>query len=194
MTPKEMKVVFTLIGIMLIIMITVMIVVPAKRKKANADAQSKQNAEVQEMGNFIQETVGDNLNGGSTNNADSNTLNNDVSGENGNTADGNTSSDENNDTQTNVKPPLVGLYKQLVVTNVEYKTENGGSKIVASITNSGDVVFPTEVAKLTLVKDTGEQIQNVITIPSINAGETVQFEHLLDEDASNITEIRIEEI
>ena len=146
------------------------------------------------MGNFIQETVGDNLNGGSTNNADSNTLNNDVSGENGNTADGNTSSDENNDTQTNVKPPLVGLYKQLVVTNVEYKTENGGSKIVASITNSGDVVFPTEVAKLTLVKDTGEQIQNVITIPSINAGETVQFEHLLDEDASNITEIRIEEI
>ena len=189
MTPKEMKVVFTLIGIMLIIMITVMIVVPAKRKKANADAQSKQNAEVQEMGNFIQETVGDNLNGGSTNNADSNTLNNDVSGENNNTEIGG----ENN-TQTNVKPPLVGLYKQLVVTNVEYKTENGGSKIVASITNSGDVVFPTEVAKLTLVKDTGEQIQNVITIPSINAGETVQFEHLLDEDASNITEIRIEEI
>ena len=35
MTPKEMKVVFTLIGIMLIIMITVMIVVPKCRSTRN---------------------------------------------------------------------------------------------------------------------------------------------------------------
>ena len=207
MTPKEMKVVFTLIGTMLIIMITVMIVVPSKKEKANASAQNRQDSEIQGVGDFIQGTVENNLNGGSTNNADSNTLNNDVSGENNNvvdnnivsgensnTADNNTSSDENNDTQTNIKPPIVGVYKQLIVTNVEYRTEDGGNKIVASITNSGSTIFPTEVAKLTLIKSTGEQIQNVITIPSINAGETVQFEHLLDEDASDIAEIKIEEI
>ena len=172
MTPKERKIVFTLIGVMFLIMVTVIITKSAKKGRANAEAQGKQNSEVQDMSVFLQGTVENNIGGGSTNNTDSNDINNIVGTENNNV--------EDSGTQTNVGSTVVGMYKELVITNIEYKNENGGNKIVANITNAGSTTFQTEVAKLKLTKSTGEQIQSIITIPTIDAGGTAQFEHLLD--------------
>ena len=192
MTPKERKVVFTLIGVMFLIMVTVIITKSSKNGKSNADAQSKQNSEVQDMSSLMQGVVQNNVNGGSTNNNENN-VNSGTNNENNveNTTENNT---ENNNEGTNVKPPIVAMYKELLITDVKYESENGGNKIVANIRNTGSTSFTSEVAKLTITTSTGEKIEGAITIPSVNAGETSQLEYLLDEDASNITDINIEEI
>lgn len=192
MTPKERKVIFTLIGVMFLIMVTVIITKSSKNGKSNATAQSRQNSEVQDMSSLMQGVVQNNVNGGSTNNNENN-VNSGTNNENNveNTTENNT---ENNNEGTNVKPPIVAMYKELLITDVKYESENGGNKIVANIRNTGSTNFISEVAKLTITTSTGEKIEGVITIPSVNAGETSQLEYLLDEDASNITDINIEEI
>ena len=152
MTPKERKVVFTLIGIMFIIMVSVIIMKSSKGAQNNtANTPSKQETEMQDVSNFMQDAVNGNVN--------------------------------------NVK-----TYKTILITNIQYKSEDGGNKITADITNAGTTNFVSEVAKLTLIKSTGEQIQTTIIIPSIEAGKTDKLEHLLDEDVNNIIDLKIEEI
>lgn len=191
MTPKERKVVFTLIGIMFIIMVSVIIMKSSKGAESNtANTPSKQETEMQDMSNFMQNAVSGNVNNTSTNNTE-NTINTNNVNDTNNETNTNTitNSENNNNNTTNVK-----TYKTILITNIQYKNEDGGNKITADIKNVGTTNFVSEVAKLTLIKSTGEQIQTTIIIPSIEAGKTDKLEHLLDEDANNIIDFKIEEI
>ena len=193
MTPKERKVVFTLIGIMFIIMVSVIIMKSSKGAQNNTANSSKQETE-QNMSNFMQDAVNGNVNNTDTNNTNTsnteNTINNNNINDINNETNTNTiTNSESNNNTTNVK-----TYKTILITNIQYKSEDGGNKITADITNASTTNFVSEVAKLTLIKSTGEQIQTTIIIPSIEAGKTDKLEHLLDEDVNNIIDLKIEEI
>ena len=195
MTPKERKVVFTLIGIMFIIMVSVIIMKSSKGAQNNtANTPSKQETEMQDVSNFMQNAVNGNVNNTDTNNTNTsnteNTINNNNINDINNETNTNTiTNSESNNNTTNVK-----TYKTILITNIQYKSEDGGNKITADITNASTTNFASEVAKLTLIKSTGEQIQTTIIIPSIEAGKTDKLEHLLDEDVNNIIDFKIEEI
>lgn len=204
MTPKERKVIFTLIGIMFIVMVTVIVTKSAKKGKANSETQNKQNAEVQSMSGLMQGAVENNVNGDSTednvnnntenteNNVNNNTENtvNNVSNNTENTAVTNNETNANNTNEVSNS----ARYGSLVFTNLKYENNNIGNKILIDVTNTGSVDSATKVAKLILTRGNGEKIECIITIPTINVGETKQLEHLLDEDASNIVGFNVEDI
>ncbi len=193
MTPKERKVIFTLIGVMFLIMVTVIITKSSKNGKSNADAQSKQNSEVQDMSSLMQGVVENNVDGNSTTNSQ-NDINSETGNNNSNVDNNSENTNVNNNEGSGTNPVIVKMYKELLFTDIKYENENGGNRIVANIRNTGSTNFTSEVAKLTITTSTGEKIEGLITIPSVNVGETSQLEYLLDEDASNITDFNIEEI
>ena len=177
MTPKERKVVFTLIGVMFLIMVSVIVMKSSKGAKNNDTAQNMQESETQNMSDFMQNAVNDNTNNIGTNNTE-NTENTDVNNTDDTTVNNNTSS--------------VKTYKTLIITNIEYQNNNVGNKIVADIKNVGNTNFTSEVAKLTLITSSGEKIETTIIIPSLEADETAKLEHILDLD--NVIDFIIEEI
>ena len=178
MTPKERKVVFTLIGVMFLIMVTVIVTKSAKKGKANAETQEKQNVEMQNMSSFMQGAIENNVD--------------DVSVENTIT---NNQEDQNSADVQQTNPATTTVrYDSILFTNLKYENNNVGNKITVDITNTGEADSLAKVAKLILTKSTGEQIQCMITIPTLNVGETKQLEHLLDEDVSNIISFTVEGI
>ena len=193
MTPKERKVIFTLIGIMFIVMVTVIVTKSAKKGKANSETQNKQNAEVQSMSGLMQGAVENNVNGDSTDNNVNNNTENTENNVNSNTENTTVTNNETNANNTN-EVPNSAMYGSLVFTNLKYENNNIGNKILMDVTNTGSVDSASKVAKLILTKGNGEKIECIITIPTVNVGETKQLEHLLDEDASNIVGFNVEDI
>ena len=193
MTPKERKVVFTLIGIMFIVMVTVIVTKSAKKGKANSETQNKQNAEVQSMSGLMQGAVENNVNGDSTDNNVNNNTENTENNVNSNTENTTVTNNETNANNTN-EVSNSARYGSLVFTNLKYENNNIGNKILMDVTNTGSVDSASKVAKLILTKGNGEKIECIITIPTVNVGETKQLEHLLDEDASNIVGFNVEDI
>ena len=180
MTPKERKVVFTLIGVMFLIMVSVIIMKSSKGAGDNEpNKPSKQETEMQNMVGFMQNAVS-----GNTNNSDSNNIENTVTN---NTDDTDDTDSTNSNNTFNVK-----TYKTILITNIEYQNNNVGNKIVADITNISNSNFTSEVAKLILTTSSGEQVQTTIVIPSLEANGTAKLEHILDVD--NVIDFIIEEI
>ena len=174
MTPKERKVVFTLIGVMFLIMVSVIVMKSSKGAKNNDTAQNMQESETQNMSDFMQNAVNDNTNNIDTDNTENTDVNN------------------TDDTTVNNNTSRVKTYKTLIITNIEYQNNNVGNKIVADIKNVGNTNFTSEVAKLTLITSSGEKIETTIIIPSLEADETAKLEHILDLD--NVIDFIIEEI
>ncbi len=174
MTPKERKVVFTLIGVMFLIMVSVIVMKSSKGAKNNDTAQNMQESETQNMSDFMQNAVNDNTNNIDTDNTENTDVNN------------------TDDTTVNNNTSRVKTYKTLIITNIEYQNNNVGNKIVADITNVGNTNFTSEVAKLTLITSSGEKIETTIIIPSLEANKTAKLEHILDLD--NVIDFIIEEI
>ncbi len=183
MTPKEKKVVFTLIGVMFLIMVSVIIMKSSKGAGDNEpNKPSRQETEMQDMVGFMQNAVS-----GNTNNSDSNNIENTVTNDTNVTNDIDDTNSANSDNTSNVK-----TYKTILITNIEYQNNNVGNKIVADITNVGNTNFTSEVAKLILTTSSGEKIQTTIIIPSLEANGTAKLEHILDVD--NVIDFIIEEI
>ena len=196
MTPKEKKVIFTLIGVMFIIMVTVIITKTSKGAKNQQENLAKQESAMPNISDFMENAVDNNTDTNSIentvdNNTNTNSVENTITNDETNNINNNTTDETPN---INSNTPSVKTYKTMLITNIEYTKDNVGNKIIADIVNTGTNNFVSEVAKLTLITSTGEQIDSTIIIPSLEAGKKGKLEHLLDENSNNVIDFKIEEI
>ena len=163
MTDKEKKVVFTLVGVMVVILLIVLCV-----KAFGNGGESKQNVA---NSNKISTNIG------AENNEKYSTELNDGTKLN-------TSEDLQN-TKTYKTVEISGIQ---VTTDT-----NGNSSIIANLKNTGNAKFVAESVSMTLLGENNTVIRKLdVAIPELEAGQTKQLNHMVTGSIANIKDFKIE--
>lgn len=163
MTDKEKKVVFTLVGIMVVILLIVVCV-----KAFGNGGESKQN---------VVDSNKISTNTGAGNNEKYSTELNDG-----------TKLNTSEDLQNKKTYKTVEIDGIQVVTN-----PNGNSSIIANIKNTGDTKFVAETVSITLLGENNTVIRKLdVGIPELDAGQTKQLNHMVTGSIANIKDFKIE--
>lgn len=84
-------------------------------------------------------------------------------------------------------------YGNLEIGNVQYTSKDGVSVLLADVTNKGTTKHESEVVKITILGENGEEITEIKpVIGEIEAGETIKLNASITADIANAKDFRIE--
>lgn len=163
MTQKERKVVFTLIGIMALVLILVLIVKGVGGKKeVNANGLSSNGNSSNQVANTNAEQYVTSLeNGIKINNSEQ--LNNSKK------------------------------YKNIELSDIQFTSQDGRSMLLAKAKNIGSSYHDAEIVKLTILDATNQEMTVIYPVlPKMAAGETKQFYAEITADVIKAKDFKIE--
>ena len=84
-------------------------------------------------------------------------------------------------------------YGELEIENVQYTSKDGLSVLLADVTNRGTTTHESEVVKITILGEDGEEITEIRpVIGEIEPGETIKLNASITADIANAKDFRIE--
>ena len=87
------------------------------------------------------------------------------------------------------------MYGELEISNIQYTEQNGKTVLLADVTNKGNTTHETEIVKITIVGENGEEITTTKpVIGKMEPGETVKINATITADVSNAKDFKIEAV
>ena len=84
-------------------------------------------------------------------------------------------------------------YGDLEITNIQFTNKDGMTVLLADVTNKGTTKHESEVVKITILGENGEEITEIKpVIGEIEAGETIKLNASITADIANAKDFRIE--
>lgn len=163
MTAKEKKVVFTLIGVMIVILLIVLVVKAFGNAGNDKQNIADSNKVINNTGVGNKEKYSAELNDG-------------------------TKLNTSEDLQNKKTYKTVEIDGIQVTTDT-----NGNSAIIANIKNTGSTTFVAETVSITLLGENNTVIRKLdVGIPELKAGETKQLNHMVTGSIANIKDFKVE--